>query len=70
LLLFLDPGSGMDKNQGPGTGINIPEPKHCFKGLIFNLIAVRAFIQLSISHRVLKNREYPRGSFLIVGPLT
>jgi hypothetical protein len=24
-----DPGSGMDKNQDPGSGINIPEPPHC-----------------------------------------
>jgi hypothetical protein len=26
LLLFLDPG--MDKNQDPGSGINIPDPQH------------------------------------------
>jgi len=26
LLLFLDPGSGMGKNQDPGSGINIPDP--------------------------------------------
>jgi hypothetical protein len=29
LLLFLDPGSGMGKNQDPGSGINIPDPQHC-----------------------------------------
>jgi hypothetical protein len=35
LLLFLDPGSeirdpgsGMGKNQDPGSGINIPDPPH------------------------------------------
>ncbi len=31
-LLFLDPripGSGMGKNQNPGSGINIPDPQHC-----------------------------------------
>ncbi len=28
LLLFLDPGSGMAKNQDPGSGINIPDPQH------------------------------------------
>jgi hypothetical protein len=35
LLLFLDPGSGirnpgsgMGKNQDPGSGINIPDPQH------------------------------------------
>jgi hypothetical protein len=27
-LLFLDPGSGMGKNQHPGSGINIPDPQH------------------------------------------
>jgi hypothetical protein len=25
LLLFLNPGSGMDKNQDSGSGINIPQ---------------------------------------------
>ncbi len=29
LLLFLDPGSGIDKNQDPGSGINIPDFQHC-----------------------------------------
>ncbi len=24
-----DPGSGMAKNQDPGSGINIPDPQHC-----------------------------------------
>jgi hypothetical protein len=28
LLLFLDPGSGMGKNQDPGSRINIPYPQH------------------------------------------
>jgi hypothetical protein len=28
LLLFLDPGSGMGKNQDPESGINIPDPQH------------------------------------------
>jgi hypothetical protein len=27
LLLF---GSGIEKNQDPGSGINIPDPQHCF----------------------------------------
>ncbi len=31
LLLFVDPGSGMGKNQDPGSGINIPDPQHCFQ---------------------------------------
>jgi hypothetical protein len=25
-----DPGSGMDKNQYPESGINIPDPQHCY----------------------------------------
>ncbi len=28
---FLDPGSGMAKNQDPGFGINIPDPQHRYK---------------------------------------
>jgi hypothetical protein len=35
LLLFLDPGSGMGKNPDPGSGINIPDPQHCF---FFNFV--------------------------------
>jgi hypothetical protein len=27
-LLFLGPGSGMGKNQDPGSWINIPDPPH------------------------------------------
>jgi hypothetical protein len=27
-----DPGSGIGKNQDPGSGINIPDPPHCEKG--------------------------------------
>jgi hypothetical protein len=26
-----DPGSGMGKNQDPGSGINIPDPQHCIQ---------------------------------------
>jgi hypothetical protein len=26
-----DPGSGMGKNQDPGSGINNPDPQHCFQ---------------------------------------
>ncbi len=29
LVLLLDPGSRMDKNQYPGSGINMPDPQHC-----------------------------------------
>jgi hypothetical protein len=30
-VMFLDPRSGMGKNQDPGSGINIPDPQHCYK---------------------------------------
>ncbi len=29
-----DLGSGMGKNQDPGSGINIPDPQHCFASII------------------------------------
>jgi hypothetical protein len=29
LLLFLYQGSGMGKNQDPGSVVNIPDPQHC-----------------------------------------
>jgi hypothetical protein len=25
-----DPGFGMGRNRDPGSGINIPDPQHCF----------------------------------------
>jgi hypothetical protein len=28
VALLVDPGPGMDKSQDPGSGINIPDPKH------------------------------------------
>ena len=40
-----DPGSGMGKNQDPGSGINIPDPQHLINELnklpklfLFNLL--------------------------------
>jgi hypothetical protein len=33
-----DPGSGMGKNQDPGSGINIPDPQHCM--IVLELIRV------------------------------
>jgi hypothetical protein len=38
LLLFLDPRSGIDKNQDPGSGINIPDPQHCFEVLMSGIV--------------------------------
>jgi hypothetical protein len=46
LLLFLDPGSeirdpgsGVGKNQDPGSGINIPDPPHCSQAIMTRAIA-------------------------------
>jgi hypothetical protein len=39
LPLLLDSGSGMNKNQDLGTGINIPEPHHSLQGSIVSLQA-------------------------------
>ena len=35
-----DPGSGMGKNQDPGSGINIPDPQHWFwnRGSLFSCL--------------------------------
>jgi hypothetical protein len=30
-LRFLDPGSGMGKNQDAGSGINIPDSQHWYE---------------------------------------
>ncbi len=30
-VAVLDPGSGMAKNQDPGSGINIPDPQYWYK---------------------------------------
>jgi hypothetical protein len=40
-LLFLDPGSGMDQNQDPESGINIPDPQHCEKQNVNILVHVK-----------------------------
>jgi hypothetical protein len=32
-----DPGSGMGKNQDPGSRINIPDPQHCIHYIIISL---------------------------------
>jgi hypothetical protein len=32
-----DPRSGMDENQDPGSGINIPDQQHCRKGTLIYL---------------------------------
>ncbi len=34
-----DPGSGMGKNQDPGSGINIPDPPHWFLSVVRSVMA-------------------------------
>ena len=33
-----DPGSGIGKNQDPGSGINIPDPQHCLEQAVKEVI--------------------------------
>ncbi len=33
-------GSGMDKNQDPGSGINIPDPQHVKKNKTFHILTI------------------------------
>jgi hypothetical protein len=42
LLLFLNPGSGMGKNQDPGSGINTLDPQHWY----LDCIALREIVEL------------------------
>ncbi len=52
------PGSGMGKNQDPGSGINIPDPWHCFftgtvgqKLLPLEKILIRNILRTMLSFR-------------------
>jgi hypothetical protein len=45
---FRDPGPGMDKNQHPGSGINIPDPQHW----IFSQFFVADEIKTSASYKI------------------
>ena len=42
-VAVLDPGSGMAKNQDPGSGMNIPDPQHWYKRLDSSLGRVPAY---------------------------
>ncbi len=49
LFWIWDPEFGMGKNQDPGSGINIPDPPHCFhKGpehiFCFKIVKVPKFV--------------------------
>jgi hypothetical protein len=47
-----DPGSGMGKNQDPGSGINIPDPQHCkILNFIFEMLKEKNFAQFSKNYR-------------------
>jgi hypothetical protein len=53
-VAFLDPGSGMGKNQDPGSGINIPDPQH------WHTVTVLACsLYLSLFRRVPFENERP-----------
>jgi hypothetical protein len=34
-----DPGSGMGKNQDPGSGINILDPQHCLQIMVLQWLS-------------------------------
>jgi hypothetical protein len=67
LLMFLDPGSGMGKNQDQGSGINIPDRNTAFlkhflrlaveDGLSFNQIATSEFLSLAFGHMGYRARK-------------
>jgi hypothetical protein len=40
LLLFLDPGSGMGKNQDPGSGTHTPDPQPCILGYLIDIFGL------------------------------
>jgi hypothetical protein len=42
LLLFLNPASGIGKNQDPGAGINILDPQHWY----LDCIALREIVEM------------------------
>ncbi len=55
-----DPGSGMGKNQDPGSGINIPDPQHCeiLSLLLLHMSARYRTLSLnSLLVRVIKIRQ-------------
>ncbi len=66
LLLFLDPGSGfrdpgsgMGKNQDPGSGINIPDPQHVKGGYKQNDV-IKKWLTTSRFSRWEEGRAVPR----------
>ncbi len=50
-VVFLDPGSGMGKNQDPGSGINIPDPQHWYDRLVLDCGCGLCDSGLSLRHR-------------------
>ncbi len=57
----LDPGSGMGKKSGYGSGINIPDPQHCCRGRKKNAEKILSFRGLSDSDIIkkrLKNFQF------------
>jgi hypothetical protein len=57
-----DPGSGMGKNQDPGSGINIPDPPHWFftylmeEYFCYKYLAWMECDKNRLSYRLLRNR--------------
>jgi hypothetical protein len=43
------PGSGMDKNQDPGSEINIPDPQHC-RGELYTFYGLFLLNVFNVGH--------------------
>ncbi len=66
LLLFLDPGSGMGKNQDAGSGINIPNPQHCYSPEIKQKHDMTILHYLSWPSSLFRSDFSPFSSFQLV----
>ncbi len=59
---FLDPGSGMGKNQDPGSGINIPDPQHC---ILYFRIRIQNFLEMLVPDLYINN-EYRSATLILL----
>ncbi len=52
---MLDRGSGMEKNQDPESGINIPDPQHCLYNNLNTqkLVIIKGTMEKQVSHNTL-----------------
>ncbi len=53
-----DPGSGIDKSQDPGAGINIPDPQHCPEDVKFTYLVFVMWTNMKHEGRAMKQFLY------------